>query len=306
MIRPSANQRERKPSGREFTRMNTIFLCGLIGTGRMTGRVVHCAFWLLVLLLGAARTAVAQNESIDQLLDRTGRSVSSFLEKLADVTCNEEVLQEKFNLKGKLEERVQSTFEYLVLPQNQGSEPVLFESRQALREAHARKNISLLISNGFATQLLIFHPYYQSAFTFERMPDVHVNGKTYAQVRFQHIKGRVTPAALLLRGREYPMSLAGTALIDPGTAAVERITTELGASMEDLGLKTFHSEVEYAPVDFPRSPKIYYLPAQATIEVSTPRQHWKNIHRFTNYRLFSVSVEEKVDTEKIKTKEQDP
>jgi len=265
---------------------------------------MRCVFWLFVLLPGFVRPAAAQSEPIDQLLDRAGHSVATFLEKLADVTCNEEVMQEKLNLKGKSEERVQSSFEYLVLPQNQGSEPVLFESRQALREAHARKNISLLISNGFATQLLIFHPYYQSAFTFERMPDLRVNGKTYAQIHFQHIKGRVTPAALLLRGREYPMSLAGTALIDPVTAEVERITTELGASMEDLGLKSFRSEVDYAPMDFPRSSKTYRLPAQATVEVSTARQHWKNVHRFTNYKLFSVSVEEKVDTEKIKTKDQ--
>jgi hypothetical protein len=258
----------------------------------------------LALSLAAFIPAAAQSESIDQLLDRTGRSVSAFLEKLGDVTCNEEVLQEKLNLKGKSEERVRSSFEYLVLTQNQGSEPMLYESRQAAHEAHPRKNLSLLISNGFATQLMIFHPYYQSAFTFERMPDVHANGKTYAQVHFQHIKGRVTPAALLLRGREYPLSLAGTALIDPETAKIERITTDLGVSMEDLGLKTFHSEVDYAAVEFPRTPRPYWLPAQATVEVSTARQRWKNVHQFTNYRLFSVSVEEKVDTEKIKTKDQ--
>lgn len=268
---------------------------------RLRGTALLCA-----LALVACRPAFAQSESIDQLLDRAGRGVSGFLEKLADVTCNENVIQEKLSLKGKSEERVQSSFEYLVLPQNQGSEPVLFESRQALREARARKNISLLISNGFATQILIFHPYYQSAFTFERMPDVRLNGKNYAQVRFQHIKGRITPTALLLRGHEYPMSLSGTALIDPVAATVERITTELGANMEDLGLKTFRSEVEYAPVDFPHSTKIYQLPAQATIEVSTARQHWKNTHRFTNYRLFSVSVEQKDETEKIKVKDQNP
>ncbi|MBZ5524473.1 MAG: hypothetical protein LAP21_19720 [Acidobacteriia bacterium] len=269
-----------------------------------TQRKIVLGLLALALSLAAPAPAAAQSEPIDKLLDRTGRSVSMFLEKLADVTCNEEVLQEKLNLKGKSEERVQSSFEYLVLPQNQGSEPVLFESRQAVREAHAHKNISLLVSNGFATQLLIFHPYYQSAFTFERMPDVRVNGKTYAQVHFEHIKGRATPAALLLRGREYPLSLTGTALIEPVTATIERITTDLGVSMEDLGLRAFHSEVDYSAVEFPRSSKPYWLPAQATVEVSTARQHWKNVHHFTNYRLFSVSVEEKDETDKIKMKDQ--
>jgi hypothetical protein len=275
--------------------------------------IAHSAFprlraqsFVFCLVVLAGHPAFAQSESIDHLLDRAGRGVSSFLEKLADVTCNEDVLQEKLNLKGHPEERVQSSFEYLVLPQSQGSEPVLFESRQALREARARKNISLLISNGFATQMLIFHPYYQAAFTFERMPDARLNGRTYTQVHFQHIKGRATPAALLLRGHEYPLSLSGVALIDPVTATVERITTELGAAMDDLGLSTFRSEVDYSAVSFPHSTKTYWLPAQATIEVSTPRQHWRNVHHFSNYRLFSVSVEEKDETDKIKVKDQNP
>lgn len=244
----------------------------------------------------------AQNGSLDELLNRTGISVTRFLDQLGSVTCREEVLQEKFGPKGKTEERLQSSFDYLVLQQNQGSEPALYESRQAVQEAHSKKNVSLLVSNGFATELMIFHPYYQPSFTFERLADVTMNGKAYAQIHFLHVKGRPTPAALQLRGREYPMSLAGTALIDPATGMVERISTDLGISMEDLGLKSFHSQVEYAPVGFPQQAKTYWLPAEATVEVSTLKQHWKNIHRFTGYHLFSVSTTQEVDVDKIKPK----
>jgi hypothetical protein len=28
----------------------------------------------------------------------------------------------------------------------------------------------------------------------------------------------------------------------------------------------------------------------ATIDVETPKQHWRNIHRFTEYKRFSVST----------------
>jgi hypothetical protein len=246
----------------------------------------------------------AQAASLDELLKRTGDSVVQFLDQLGSVTCSEQVLQEKFDPKGKAAERLQSSFEYLVLQQNQGSEPILYESRQAIKEAHSKKNVSLLVTNGFATELLVFHPYYQPSFNFERLADVQVNGKTYAQIRFLHVKGRPTPAALQLRGRDYPLSLAGTALIEPSTGIVERISTDLGVSMEDLGLKRFHSDVEYTPVGFAQQTKSYWLPAQATVEVDTPKQHWKNVHHFSGYRLFSVSTSEEIDRDKIKTKEQ--
>jgi hypothetical protein len=253
--------------------------------------------------MSGAAPLSAQNANLDELLRRTGLSVARFLDDLGSVTCNEQVLQEKFTSKGKVEERLQSTFDYLVLQQNQGSEPTLYEARQPIKEAHSKKNVSLLVSNGFATALMIFHPYYQPSFAFERRGDVHDMGKTYAQIHFQHVKGRPTPGALQLRGRDYPLSLAGTALIDPATGVIERVSTDLGISMEDLGMKSFHSEVEYAQVEFPQQSKTYWLPAQATVEVSTLKQHWKNVHRFTDYHMFSVSTSQQVDKDKIKQKD---
>lgn len=271
-------------------------------SGSGTGRILGVAALAACLL--CACPAMAQNESLDALLDRAGNSVTRFLDQLGDVHCNESVVQEKFTPQGKTEEREQSSFDYLVLTQFHGSEPMLYESRETQRAAKVKKNISMLVTNGFATQLLIFHPYYQPSFSFERLPDARINGKTYALVHFQHVKGRLSPAVLLLRGREYPMSLAGVARLDPETGAVMHISTELGASMDDLGLKTFRTEVDYAAVVFPRNPKSYWLPAQATVELNTARQHWKNVHRFSDYRLFSVNVEERVDTEKLKANDQ--
>jgi hypothetical protein len=259
---------------------------------------------LLLVLLTAGARAQAPDNSLDSVLKHTGAKVMQFLDQFADVKCNEEVQQEKFTEKGKKEEKVQSLFEYLVVTQTQGGEPLLYESRESRREGHVKKNISLLVTNGFATQMLVFHPYYQPSFAFDRLPDAHVNGKTYMQVHFQHIKGRMTPAALLLRGKEYPLSLAGTARINAVTGDLEEITTELAVGMEDLGLKSYRSQVLYAPVAFPQGGS-YLLPALATVEVSTPKQRWKNVHRFTNYQRFSVTVTEKVNTEKLKDQDDD-
>jgi hypothetical protein len=256
------------------------------------------------LSLGVGKVPLAaQDGSLNELLNRAGISVTRFLDHMNSVTCTEEVLQEKLNANGKARERLQSSFEYLVLQQSQKSEPQLYESRQPVKEARSKTNVSLLVSNGFATELLIFHPFYQPSFTFARLPDVQVNGKTFAQIHFLHVKGRPTPAALQIRGRDYPLSLAGTARIDPASGAVAHVATDLEISMEDLGLKSFHSEVDYTQITFAQQDGAFWLPSEATIEVQTPRQHWKNIHRFIDYHLFSVSTTQQVDVGKIKQKE---
>jgi hypothetical protein len=37
--------------------------------------------------------------------------------------------------------------------------------------------------------------------------------------------------------------------------------------------------------------------------VNTLKQHWKNVHRFTGYHLFSVSTTQQVDVDSIKAKD---
>ena len=152
----------------------------------------------------------------------------------------------------------------------------------------------MLVSNGFATLFLVFHPYYSSGFEFTDLGAEQLDGHPFHKVQFKHIAGMRSPAALALRGREYPLDLAGVAWIDPQTGVIGKIDAGLGSSMEDIGLKSMHSEVQFQPVPFKNSKDVYWFPAQASVEVETPRQHWRNTHDFTDYKRFSVSTEEKV------------
>jgi hypothetical protein len=121
-----------------------------------------------------------------------------------------------------------------------------------------------------------------------------VDGHKLEKVTFQHVPGMKSPAALALRGREYPLELTGTAWIDPQTGSIAKIQAGIGDALVDVGLKSLSSEIDFAPVTFSDSKQVYWFPAQARIEVETPRQHWRNLHQFTAYKKFSVSTEEQV------------
>ena len=68
----------------------------------------------------------------------------------------------------------------------------------------------------------------------------------------------------------------------------------LEAPLEDIGLRSLNAEVVYGPVKFQGTSNTYWLPQSAVIEVESPRQHWRNVHRFTAYHQFSTNVKEKV------------
>ncbi len=269
----------------------------MIWQPKCTVRVVK--FLTVGALVCLAVSAVwAGTTPLEDTIGRANDQVSKFVEQFSDVKCTEHVLQEKFKADGKIELKEDSTYDYLVILTNAGGEINLDESRLAVHEAkkEQKKGVSMLVSNGFATLFLVFHPYYSSGFQFTDLGEDTIQGRTFHKIQFKHVPGMRTPAALALRGREYPLELAGVAWIEPKTGVIGRIDAGLANSMEDIGLKSMHSQVEFGPVPFRDAKDVYWFPAQARVEVETPRQHWRNTHNFTDYKRFSVSTEEKVAT----------
>jgi hypothetical protein len=247
----------------------------------------------LVLAGIAARPARAAGDDLENLLRHTSDQVSSYLERISEVSCSERVLQEKLGDSGKTIEKEESAFNYLIMLSSAGGAVDLVESRLADEAKPVKKlNRPLLVSNGFATLFLVFHPYYSAGFKFTDDGEETVNGRTLAKVAFQHIPGTRTPAALAVGGREFPLDLSGTAWIDMETGTIVRIVAGIGTAMEDVGLRTLQSDIQYAPVTFHNPPDTYWLPSQATIEVETRHQHWRNTHRFSDYKRFSVNTKE--------------
>ncbi len=245
----------------------------------------------------AAASGAHGQANLDELLSRTSQQVSAFVDQFSEVKCTEHVLQERFADNNKVERRTESTYDYLVILTNNGGELSLDESRLAVDKSSGKgkkENAPLLISNGFATLFLIFHPYYTGSFQFADLGRETVDGKQLAKIHFEHIPNTKSVAALAVRGREYPLELSGTAWIEPDSGAIAKLDAGVDRAIEDIGLKSLRSEVEFARVHFGQQLSEAWFPQQATVEVETPRQHWRNTHKFSDYKKFSVSTEEQV------------
>jgi hypothetical protein len=231
-------------------------------------------------------------------LQRAGKAVELFWDQLAAVNCVESVEQEKLGPNGKVLYRQQSDFDYLAVLQLTGNDLLLEESRAPVHEAAAKKNVPLLITNGFSTFEFIFHPLYQGGFEYSDPRPVDVDGRKLLLIGFRQARGGRSPSVLKLREREYPIAWQGSAWIDPNSTAVVHVQASLPGGMPDLGLKTMTADVRYASVEFKGDPAAHWLPSIATVEVETTRQHWRNVHRFGKYRLFSVDVKQDVGAPK--------
>ena len=178
---------------------------------------VHSKILLCALLCFTCTASVAARK-LDNLLSHAGIRVADSLERFSEVKCTEKVQQQKLAQDGKVERDIDSAYDYLVIFTNAGGELRLNESRLPMGQAKTDKsNSPLLVTNGFATLFLVFHPYYAASFQFADMGEDVIGQQRLEKIGFQYIPGTRSPAALALRGREYPLPLSGTAWINPET-----------------------------------------------------------------------------------------
>jgi hypothetical protein len=261
---------------------------------RLSGRL--CLPAIIAAMALVSPTASATGDQLDALLERTANQVASFLDVMSETNCTERVVQEKLASSGKVIEKQASTYDYLIMISTEGGDLKLVESRLAAEGGKQQKKSSsaLLISNGFSTLFLVFHPYYAAGFQFTREGEESVDGRMLTKIHFQHIPGMRSPAALAVRGREYPLDFQGTAFVDPQTGVIHKLTANIDSGMEDVGLRSLRSEIRFASVTFHDPPESFWLPAGVTVDVETYHQHWRNTHEFSSYRRFAVNTKEQV------------
>ncbi len=249
-------------------------------------------WWFSGLLLALpAVLAVGQSSTAPSAADLAQRQVTAYLAKLADLHCTETVTQQKLAANGHVEASERAQYDYLVMIDGSGDDFQLNESRIE-SSASRHRPLPMLVTNGFSTVLLVFHPYYRDSFTFDSGPDQVIDGKEAVPIHFSHIPGRRSPAALALRGREYPLDLTGTAWLDKQSGDIVKIDASLLHDMSDIGLRSITMHVEYKQATLGKSLSVMTLPAVAVIDVETPRQHWRNTHVFDAYRTFSTDAEQ--------------
>jgi hypothetical protein len=219
------------------------------------------------------------------------KSVGLFFELSTNVVCAESVMQTIVGKNGKPAYREESKYDYQLQAVSAGDSLKLQESRDVRKQAFRDAARTLLITKGFATLLLIVHPNYESSYEFEPAGVENDGTATLAKYNFKPVPGASSPAALQLRGKNYPLPLSGSIWIDKATGAITRMTAAVDSSLSDLGLREMQSDIHYALVQFHDPDESYWMPASATIDLETPMQHWRNVHRFTAYRRFRASIE---------------
>lgn len=233
----------------------------------------------------------AQNpDPPDPLLARTRAAAEQFFEEFGYLRYQEDISQQKLKDDSRIQYKRDTIFDSILRMHYEDGKLRIDEQRIMERlPAHVDAR-PLMLTNGFSSIAMIFHPYYESSFRFTRIEDGALEGKSLSRFRFEHIAGTPSPMLYQMIGLERPLTLTGVAWLDPSTGDVYKIEVECGAGLDDIGVKAIRAALTYGPIPLRDETQPQWLPISATIDLETPRQHWRNVHRFSDYRKYRVDV----------------
>jgi len=255
---------------------------------------VFAATWIagavLILTLGTRATNDPDPKAVDPVVAKAQDRMERFVEEFGTMRCDESIRQEKLKNNGNVEYHQETVYDSFVLIHFEEGKIRVFEQHREELLPHHPLAKPLVSTHGFSTLAIIFHPYYAPSFRFSRLDDDSVDGKNLARIHFEHVPGRPSPALYQKFVGDQPIDFSGTAWIDPADGSIHRIVADAGSSLKDMGLKDLRAELMYGAVTLDDESDPRWLPVSATVDLETPRQHWRNIHHFSDYRKYRAAV----------------
>ena len=240
----------------------------------------------------------ADQRQLDSILGGVGKTVAEFFDNLTNISSMEQVHQEKMRRKQKKGDTLDQRFRYLCFTPKQALGPGFdeYRSNQEGKQAGLEGlQDGFMLTSGFASASLVFHPHYQSQSAFRYLGRQKVGDRDTYVVAFAQ-----QPAKARLNGSFISGDISmttytqGLAWIDSESYQITRLRTELLKPLEEINLEKQSTEIAYGEVHFKGLAAGFWVPKQVSVAVDWNGKRFRNEHSYSEYKLFNVEAFEKI------------
>ncbi len=248
-------------------------------------------------LIRGLEPAVDQ-EQLSTILDGVGARISELIQNFPNTTSLEAIHQEKLGRKGAVSETQHQKFRYLCLAPREAWGPGFREYRADLGgNETVPKGLSdgFMLTKGFASTPLFFHPSYQTESTFHYLGRQNLNGRATYVIAFAQIPGKAHLTGDFRKGDTSITTFSqGLAWFDTSTYQIVRLYTDLLAPLPELRLEQQTMNVEFNEVHFNHLKQALWLPEDVTVTLDWNGKRLRNRHEYSDFKLFDVDASEKI------------
>ena len=242
----------------------------------------------------------ADQTQLGDLLEKVGASVDAFFRQFQNATSRERIREEQLNKSGRVTRTLEQKFQYLLLTQPTPNGLLSLDEYRTDQSGSLAGPVGLndgfMLSAGFASVSLFFHPAYQSGSDFRYLGRARVNGTDCEVVGFAQVPSK---AKMFERfnspGSSVLVLHQGVAWIDPSEWRIVRLRTDLLEPSPKVRLLRETTEIHYSLVRFKGVEEPVSLPAGVAVTLRWKGKTFRNLHQYDDFKLFNTAVHEKHD-----------
>jgi hypothetical protein len=245
----------------------------------------------------------ANQDLLASLLVKTGERVQAFFRDFSDTSSKEYVLLQKLRYSGSIDESTSRDFYYLIVYHPNEKGPILEEYRTDMKNHAVGQDAipGFFMTSGYACLSLYFHPSNRQGLRFRYLGKQ--NSESRAHVLAFAEKLEMTNYMIQYKdsitGKSTRLPLQGFAWIDSDTYQILRLRINLQSTGKQSLLSEQTTDVHYSENHIGTAQ--LWLPREVIVTTIYNGRTYRNLHRYSDYHLFAVKSDFKIDQPKSKS-----
>jgi VWFA-related protein len=248
-------------------------------------------------------TIEENSERLNLLLKKLGEGVETFFRDFPNTVSKEAVRLESSGPNHSVGRTVTQNFNYAFFPAKDGR---LWKEARLDSKGREIANDEIkgfpFFTSGYAGLCMFFHPHHQfgSEFRYLGKQGSSPNADLIAFAQKPESGDVLGAYQTATMPAPVPLLCQGLAWVNPGDYQILRMRTDLLARRTDIDLTRQTSEIWFSEVRFQSVPQSFWLPREVVVTSESSGWVFRNIHRYSDYRVFTVETQEKVEPPKKK------
>jgi Tfp pilus assembly protein PilF len=245
--------------------------------------------------VGGVEPASSQDE-LGAVLGAVGKNVADYFQNFPNTSSLEQVHQQKLRKGDRLAGTVDQKYHYLCVAPVDSFGPGFQEYRVSLGDNPGQEALKegFMLTSGFASASLIFHPAYQPQSTFRLVGRQKIDGHEAVLIAFAQKPDKARVNGLFKSGDvTMPTFTQGLAWVDAGKFQILRLRTDLLTPLLDVKLERQTTDINFDETHFKGLPNGFWLPREVSVAVDWNGKRLRNQHQYSDFKLFSVGSVEK-------------
>ncbi len=250
----------------------------------------------------AGMVPAKDQSELNPILGAVGKNVEAYVRDFPNTVSLEQIHEEKVSRKGKGGATLDQKFYYLCLAPTIHNVIGFTEYRKSpTGEGGAPEGLQdgYMLTSGFASANLVFHPLYQPGSIFRLLGQQKLGDHdTYVLAFAQRPEISTMNGIFKIGAVTMPTFVQGLAWVDASSYEIIRMQTDLLRPLPEVRLDKETTEIDFSENRFKTVNGGFWLPREVKVSVEWNGRSLRNLHEYSDFKIFNVGASEKVGNPK--------